>query len=150
MDTQALVEQFARDFSEATEVEINSLREDLDRVNQQFAALKAEDQGWLALFGGQTDSDTGLELDTLKEVSKRLKESVAGSPLPKQANALRYSYTFSQPLIVPMTDGSTEVKKKGAPPKEKRFYMRVNSASATTWLVNALVEATPISGPACR
>ena len=31
-----------------------------------------------------------------------------------------------------------------------RPSLSVSRASATTWLVNAFVDATPISGPACR
>ena len=64
----------------------------------------------------------GLELKTLKEVSKRLKQSVAGSPLPKQANALRYSYTFSQPFIIPELTGASEVR-VGRPSDKKKFYL---------------------------
>ena len=72
------------------------LKEDLDRVRQQFAMLDAEDRGWLALMGGSPEEDTGIDLDTLKDVARRLREEVAGSALPKRANELRYSYTFGK------------------------------------------------------
>lgn len=109
-------------------------QEDLDRVKAQFAY---EDRGWLKLFGGGFNDDTGLELDTLKDISKKLREEVAGSPLPKQANELRYSYTFSQPFIVPGLENSAEVR-SGRPSNEvvaqrslKSFY---ESATAQRYI----------------
>lgn len=77
------------------------LIEELDRVKAQYSQLAYEDLGW-KLVSGQSFHDTeGLTLDTLHEVSKRLREDIAGSPLPKQANILRLSYTFTRPLIIP-------------------------------------------------
>lgn len=94
------------------------MREELDQMKQQLMALKAEDAGWMALYGGQVDSTEGLTLDQLKEWSKLLREAVAGSPLPKNANAIRYSYTFSEPFLIPeLTKSIGEPAKPGRPPK---------------------------------
>lgn len=109
------------------------LREELDLVKAQYDALRLEDQGWRVLFGVKDESEYGMSLATLKNVSKRLRESVAGSPLPKQANYLRYSYTFSQPFIIPNREGSTETpdntdqpqgrqRRPGRKTDKERFY----------------------------
>lgn len=121
MTDDALIENL-RTIIESRDSEIlGQLREDLDLVQRQYAQLKAEDQGWLSIFGGQAEEDLGLELETLKDVSRRLKQSMAGSPLPKQANALRYSYTFSQPFIIPELTAPTEIR-AGRPSKKRAFY----------------------------
>lgn len=100
------------------------LREDLDRVRAQF---RAEDRGWLALFGQNPYSeDTGIDLGTLKDVSRKLREEVAGSPLPKQANELRYSYTFSQPFVIPGLENSSEVR-QGRPSAEETSRRNLKS-----------------------
>ena len=121
MTDNALLETFKAALEEHDATIASRFKEDLELVQAQFAQLAAEDHGWTSIFGGNAEEDLGLDLDTLKKVSKRLKESVAGSPFPKQANSLRYSYTFSQPLIVPGMSGSTEVT-RGAPSKERKFY----------------------------
>lgn len=118
-----IVESVVREVGE-TPSEVEYLREELNQVSQQFAALKAEDQGWLSLFGGDSDREEGLSLKQVKEVSQRLRESVAGSPLPKQADALRFSYTFSAPFIIPGLTGSIEVSPGRKPklPRLNEFY----------------------------
>lgn len=78
------------------------LREELDLVRAQFAHLAAEDQGWVKILGGNPyDEGTGLSLDTLKAVSRLVREGIAGSAFPKQANNLRYSYTFGKAFVIP-------------------------------------------------
>lgn len=78
------------------------LREELDLVRAQMTHLAAEDQGWLKLFGGNPfDENTGISLETLQKASNLIREGIAGSAFPKQANNLRYSYTFGKPFIIP-------------------------------------------------
>lgn len=111
----ALSEQF-----EALQGDNVVLREELDLVNNQIQALRMEDIGWQRLYG-ETDSEDGLSMETLKNTSKMLKEHVAGSPLPKQANALRFSYTFGQPFVIEGVDrNDPEVTGPGAPNKSVR------------------------------
>ena len=98
------------------------LKEDLDRVRQQFAMLDAEDRGWLALMGGSPEEDTGISLDTLKDVARRLREEVAGSALPKRANELRYSYTFGKSFIIPDVHTDSTLSKRGRKSVLQTFY----------------------------
>ena len=93
----------------------DELKEDLNRAKAQFDMLKAEDQGWSLLFGSTYDRDekTGIKLDTLKDVSEKLREEVAGSSLPKKANEARYSYTFSKGFIIPGVDKDAPKPKRG-------------------------------------
>lgn len=114
MANPELIAQIAEAVEAAQSENTAHLEEQLDHVQQQLAVLKAEDQGWLSLFG-QTDTTEGLTLTQVKDFSKILRESVAGSPLPKQANALRYSYTFSKPFIIPGLGDPTETR--GRPSK---------------------------------
>lgn len=116
MANDELVSQISEAIASAVASETHELREDLDRVRAQFAA---EDYGWKRVFGSNPfDQDTGISLETLKQVSEQLREEVAGSPLPKQANELRHSYTFSQPFIIPGLENSAEVK-QGRPSTEE-------------------------------
>lgn len=110
---EALLEQNLRDLS----VEHPQLAEALNRISDQFAALKFEDQGWRALFGVSESDDTGLTLENVKDISYLLREEVAGSALPKRANELRYSYTFGKPFQFP----GVEMVKPGedAAPKKR-------------------------------
>lgn len=118
-----MAENFAEQIAQIVERQVANqtgiMREELDLVRQQYNALRLEDQGWQAVFGTQEDKDDGLSLSTLKTVAKRLRQSVAGSPLPKQANYLRYSYTFSQPFIIPNREGSTETPDASTQPNGK-------------------------------
>lgn len=109
------------------------LREELGQVKDQMNALQMEDIGW-QLMTGQVENEDGLSLDTLKKVSQQLKESIAGSPLPKQANALRFSYTFGQPFIIEGLDrNDPEVTQAGTP-------KRVGRPTATKATENRLRE----------
>lgn len=101
-----------------------ALKEELNLVQAQFAHLKAEDQGWISLLGGDGfEQSTGLSLDTLKEVSEQLREGVAGSSFPKQANDLRYSYTFSKAFVIPGVDQDADSPPKpGKKPALQEFF----------------------------
>lgn len=113
----------AERFSEQETV-ISELRENFTLVQAQMAHLKAEDLGWLRLQGGLgVDENTGISLDTLKEASTILREAIAGSPLPKRANDLRYSYTFGKPFIFPEVNQDADVMpSRGAKKKEQAFF----------------------------
>ena len=118
LSTARITEAFEAAIADATEFQ----REELQQVQHQLQALQAEDRGWTSLFGGGDDEYGGLTLSQLKGFSKILRESVAGSPLPKQANVLRYSYTFSHPFVIPGLTGSAEgPKKPGRQPKLPRL-----------------------------
>ncbi len=90
------------------------LSEDLDLATRQLQVLRLEDQGWQLLNGGERPED-GVGLDQLKEMSNLLRPAVAGSPLPKQANNLRASYTFSEPFIIPGLEQTGESSAPNAP-----------------------------------
>lgn len=99
------------------------LAEDLDRVKQQMDILRLEDQGWKVLFGPeQYGEKTGFTLETLQGISQDLKEEVAASAYPKQANALRQSYTFSKGFIIPGVDQQEAETRPGAKSKAQRFF----------------------------
>lgn len=99
----------AAQISEIVNLAVNDrVEEALDRIGHQYDILQADDRGWQVLFGADTRKSEGLTLEQLKQGSSILREAVAGSPLPKQANSLRYSYTFSQPFIIPGLLGSVE------------------------------------------
>lgn len=94
------------------------LAEDLDRTRAQFDALRNEDVGWQLLYGQSFErEETGLTLDTLKKVSKLLREEVAGSALPKKANEARYAHTFGKQFIIPGLNKKAEVK-RGRPSRK--------------------------------
>lgn len=110
------------------DVENEFLREELERVAHQLAILQAEDQGWLLLNGaGVNQENTGLSLQALQKAARMLREEVTASPLPKNANAVRYSYTFSQPFIIPgIQAGSINPKdverRRGRPSKAEQDH----------------------------
>lgn len=111
MDDNLLAKTITEAIEAHDSTENAHLREELGQIQQQLMALKMEDQGWLSIFGREEHPD-GLSLQQVKDFSKILRESVAGSPLPKQANALRYSYTFSKPFIIPELTDAVESPKK--------------------------------------
>lgn len=99
------------------------LREELDRVKTQFDMLRYDDRGWLKILGGGLDFKTrGLTLKTLKEVSEKLREEVAGSALPKRADDLRHSYTFGKPFIIPGVEAPLEAK-RGQKSRLRKFFL---------------------------
>lgn len=125
-DNSELIQEIARVVEQSNSGETQFLREELAQVQQQLQHLRLEDKGWSALFGDSGKASQGMSLEQLKQWSEILREMVAGSPLPKQANALRYSYTFSAPFIIPGLEGSVESKaRRGPKPKNpglKDFY----------------------------
>lgn len=129
------------------------LREELERVEDQMLALRMEDIGWQSLTG-QPDSDEGITLTTLKRTSQMLKEDVAGSPLPKQANAVRFSYTFGQPFIIagldqaePVTDTPTLGRPKKPLATKKKLKDFVESRAAQDHLFG--IEGQWMMSTAC-
>ena len=158
----ALAERF-----ESQERIISELQENFNLVQAQYAQLAAEDKGWQHLFGGNSfEKNTGIDLETLKAVSERLKESIAGSGLPKRANELRYSYTFGRAFIFPGVEQDADLRKKkgaGAPKKEQRFFekplnqryafgedaqFRMNAATSTDGVYLFLGDNTEKTGRA--
>lgn len=70
--------------------EVAVLRESL-----QSRALEIENIGWTAL-SGYTQQDDGLDLDTLKTLSDKLRELAATNPLHIRGAQLRHSYVFGR------------------------------------------------------
>lgn len=70
--------------------EADTLSEGLDQVR---AMLQREDRNWVAVFGGGNEDD-GLDLDNLKEWSRKLRNSVVGAPWMKRGLSLRSSYVW--------------------------------------------------------
>lgn len=101
-------------------IDNEQLTEDLERTKAQFDALRNEDVGWQLLYGQSFERDeTGLTLDTLKMISKKLREEVAGSALPKKANEARYAHTFGKQFIIPgVGNEAGSPKKRGRPTRQ--------------------------------
>src|SRR5690625_1329217 len=76
------------------------LRENLDRVRQQFLRLEYENANWMRVLGGSAQENSGPKLDLLHTISAQLREEVAGSALPKRAEEARYAYTFGKPFLI--------------------------------------------------
>jgi len=146
MDTEELISQLKESFGAEYREELSRLSEELKNVDAQMAALRAEDLGWLRLNGGLEDNE-GLTLDNLKEWSQKLREAVTGSPLPKQANALRYSYTFSQPFIIPGTMTGTVEPVRGKKPKLPRLNEFYNNETNQRYIFGK--EAQELISTAC-
>lgn len=104
------------------------LREELALAQMQLNRIKLEDEGWQLLRGG-SDQVWGATLDQVKEMSRLLRDAMAESPLVKQANNLRSSYTFSEPFLIPGLDGPTEMedekKTRGRPTKDEAGLRRL-------------------------
>src|SRR5699024_1611868 len=69
------------------------LRENLDRVRQQFLRLEYENANWMRVLGGSAQENSGPRLDLIKNISSQLREEVAGSALPKRANERSEEHT---------------------------------------------------------
>ncbi len=70
---------------------LSSLDESLaDRV------LALDDLGWTSVFSQQLNDDEGLDLDTLKRVSRNLRELTATHPLFTRGAELRGAYVFGR------------------------------------------------------
>ena len=80
-----LVEEF-----EAAVQEIEFIKESLDR-----RTLALEDIGWTPL-NGKSDDDTGLSLETLHDISPKLRDAAAINPLHVRGAQLRHSYVFGK------------------------------------------------------
>lgn len=99
------------------------LKENLERVRQQFLRLEYENVNWLKLLGGGADQNSGPKLDLIKKISAQLREEVAGSALPKRANEARYAYTFGKPFLIRgLDDQQPAVSKRGRKPALQRFF----------------------------
>lgn len=116
---------------------IAQLEEGLDLANRQLQRLQLEDQGWLLLNGGGQQTE-GPDLEMVKRMSEQLRAAVAESPLPKQANNLRASYTFSEKFIIPNLEGSTEThdntdggKRRGRPTDADRSLARLREFASS-------------------
>lgn len=98
------------------------LKENLERVRQQFLRLEYENVNWLKIHGG-ADQNSGPKLDLIKKISAQLREEVAGSALPKRANEARYAYTFGKPFLIRgLDDQQPAASKRGRKPALQRFF----------------------------
>src|SRR5699024_3095163 len=101
-----------------------TLKENLDRVRQQFLRLEYENVNWMKIYGGGSgQQDSGPSLDLLHTISARLREEVAGSALPKRAEEARYAYTFGKAFMIEGMDEQRPTKpKRGRKPALQAFY----------------------------
>lgn len=101
-----------------------TLKENLDRVRQQFLRLEYENVNWMKIYGGGSgQQDSGPRLDLLHTISARLREEVAGSALPKRAEEARYAYTFGKAFMIEGMDEQRPTKpKRGRKPALQAFY----------------------------
>lgn len=74
----------------ALQVEFEKLKESF-----QTRALELENIGWTAI-SGYTQQDDGLDIDTLKNLSEKLRELAATNPLHIRGAQLRHSYVFGR------------------------------------------------------
>ena len=86
------------------------LEEGMSRVSRMFAY---EDREWTSLTNIATGETPGLDLDQLKEISGRIRENLAGSPLVKRSIELRKSYVFSKGVNWPRVDSGSRGRKSG-------------------------------------
>lgn len=99
------------------------LRENLDRIRQQYLRLEYENVNWMKIYGGGANENSGPRLDLLQGISKQLREEVAGSALPKRANEARYAYTFGKPFLIRGLDDQQPAKaKRGRKPALQKFF----------------------------
>src|SRR5690625_3613503 len=99
------------------------LRENLDRVRQQFLRLEYENANWMRVLGGSAQENSGPRLDLLHTISAQLREEVAGSAPPKRAEEARYAYTFGKPFLIRgLDDQQPASSKRGRKPALQRFF----------------------------
>lgn len=75
---------------EAQNIEIEALRESV-----QSRALELENVGW-KLISGYDQDDEGIDFETLKELSEKLREMAATNPLHVRGAQLRHAYIFGR------------------------------------------------------
>src|SRR5690625_117705 len=73
------------------------LRENLDRVRQQFLRLEYENANWMRVLGGSAQENSGPRLDLLHNISAQLREEVAGTDHPQQDKAGEKGYNLGEP-----------------------------------------------------
>lgn len=118
------------------------ITEALARVELMFAA---EDREWLKISGGYHPDKEGLDLAKLKEISKQIREYLAGSPLIKRAVSLRTSYVFSKGVNIPGFEyaPTAGTKHTGRPSKVRRFFSdSVNAKYFTSSSAQEQLERT--------
>src|SRR5699024_1332773 len=88
------------------------LRENLDRVRQQFLRLEYENAKWMRVLGGSAQENSGARRDLIKNISSQLREAVAGSAVPKRANESHYANTFGKRFLIRGLDHQQPTKSK--------------------------------------
>lgn len=80
-----------------TDPEYAALAIELETLKESFRtrALEFENVGWTQLSGYQQEDD-GVDLDTLKNLSEKLRELAATNPLHIRGAQLRHSYVFGR------------------------------------------------------
>src|SRR5690625_6378341 len=117
------------------------LRENLDRVRQQFLRLEYENANWMRVLGGSAQENSGPRLDLIKNISSQLREEVAGSALPKRANEARYAYTFGKPFLIRGLDDQQPTKsKRGRKPALQAFFENPSADRRSTRLNSSHVS----------
>lgn len=99
--------------------EIEMLREGLEDATRM---LQFEDRGW-SLIGALVAEDhlEGLELEELKEVSKKIRPRVALNGLTKNGATLHTGYVFSKGVNIAGTDAPSG---RGRPSELRNFFTR--------------------------
>lgn len=145
-----LTEQLNEAHSQVMELvaDNSTVREELERTRAQYLALTSEGAGWQAIYGTgfSRDENSGLSLDTLKTVSKLLREEISSSALPKRANEARYSHTFGKGFIIPgfeeeiLTPDEREKPRRGRPRKRPLTdFMASDTIKRYVWSEEAQV-----------
>lgn len=107
------------------------LEEGMSRVSRMFAY---EDREWTSLTSIATGDTPGLDLEQLKEISGKIRENMAGSPLVKRAIELRKSYVFSKGVNWPRVEGG------GKGPKSTYFKFFTSEVNQDTLLSSEAYE----------
>src|SRR5690625_6716992 len=72
------------------------LRENLDRVRQQFLRLEYENANWMRVLGGSAQKTSAPGLDLFKNISSQLRNEEAARAPPRRATGARYRSTFGR------------------------------------------------------
>lgn len=97
------------------------IAEALERVDRMYS-FAAEDRGWVLLTGSNVfKQEEGPDLESLKSISKQLREEAVGNPLIKRGIGLRKSYVFSKGVNIPGFE-HTPTGGRGRPSKATKFF----------------------------
>lgn len=92
----------------------------MERLQDVEAMFRLEDRGWELLLGGLGRNNTpGMDLQELKDVSKKIQSYIVGNPIIKRGTELRASYVWSKGVNIPGL--SADPSRRGRKSDVERF-----------------------------